>query len=193
MKELLGRLGGWPRVLMMASIVVIAVSLQPLMGTEGWAGLGQWAGGLGALFAAWAALRIAKDEAGRENRREADRYGVHAHYVRGKIRVISRTDGFSVAVLNESPEPITDVAVVAIHVFDAEEVVVVPCVHGSPKAVHLPNATWAPWLLPTDRELADVVSLMKDKPHLAEVCFTDLSGARWRRVGEQRPEPDDRL
>ncbi|MGW5721590.1 hypothetical protein ACWEVP_35825 [Amycolatopsis sp. NPDC003865] len=66
-----------------AGAVLVLIGTRAWLGPDDWAGLGQWVGGLGAFYAAWAALRIARDEVGRESQREAERQRVHAYFVSG--------------------------------------------------------------------------------------------------------------
>ncbi|WP_410597336.1 hypothetical protein [Amycolatopsis sp. lyj-23] len=191
MRKLLDQLGGWPRVLMMTSIVVIAMSLQPILGTNGWAGLGQWAGGLGAFFAAWAALDIAKQEARRESDREAARGYVQAHYVK-----VSQTEvgarGIHLRIENQGDQPIIDVGAVAVHIHGEAGEVVVPCSlpAGRRDVLLREDLPWDPWIWPDNNDLDGTIeqmTLANGRTEI-EITFDDLNRTRWRRIGSRPPE-----
>ncbi|OXM59129.1 hypothetical protein [Amycolatopsis vastitatis] len=187
MKKLLDQLGGWPRVLMIVSIVVVAVSLQPLLGTDGWAGLGQWAGGLGALFAAWAALRIAKGEARRENDREADRLRVQAYYVYAEMTSEAVPNGWQVRVTNASQQPILGVMVTGLQRSTTTGVQVMVCKQdGQSPAVLLPGQPWETWVTSKHNAITDeFVRLWSGADPI--ILFRDLAQTHWNRTGRFPP------
>ncbi|UOX90438.1 hypothetical protein MUY14_07385 [Amycolatopsis sp. FBCC-B4732] len=127
------------------------IGLRVWLGTNDWAGLGQWVGGLGAFYAAWAALRIARDEAGRENRRENERLRVHAYFVSGSwtysdVVHVGTNNGEqrlenkrpTMKIENVGTDPVTDVAVVATNWLAGGERLVLRAKNG-PKRTLLPG------------------------------------------------------
>jgi hypothetical protein len=190
-RKLLDQLGGWPRLLIIVSAVLVSVSLQPLIGTDGWAGLGQWVGGLGAFFAAWAALRIAKDEAGRENQREVDRLRTQAYYVVAEITLGSAPQGFHVCVTNEATDPILDLQVVGLRRNVESRGQLMLCnTDGEPPEVLLPGDKWETWLTPKDHA-ADNDTINTWVNAKVYIKFRDLAQTRWKRTGRQPPIVDE--
>ncbi|MEV6648657.1 hypothetical protein [Amycolatopsis sp. NPDC051371] len=166
---------------------MIIIGLRAWLGTDDWAGLGQWVGGLGAFYAALVALQIARDEAGRENRREAERLRVQAYYVRAAWVHVGKPPHrvLGVKVENAGSEPVLDVQVVASHKGDE----VLPLVvKDSPKHVLLPAHRWFPnWNADTSEIPVSVMAMLVATPAELEIAFTDLGGMRWRRIGERPP------
>ncbi|MFF1615663.1 hypothetical protein ACFVYA_48705 [Amycolatopsis sp. NPDC058278] len=191
MKNLLDRVGRRGPIVMAVSGVILGLSLQPFIGTDGWAGLGQWVGGLGALFAAWAALRIAKEEAGRENQREVDRLRTQAYYVVAEITLGSAPQGFHVRVTNESTDPVLDIRVVGLVRDAAARDQVLFCKpDGEPPDVLLPGQPWETWLTPSAFEVdSDMIGRWVDAKVLLR--FRDLARSRWERIGRRPPVTDE--
>lgn len=188
MKKLLDRIGRRGTVVMAISAVVIAMALQPFLGTDAWAGLGQWAGGLGAFFAAWAALTIAKQEARRENERDAETRRIHAYYVRGRHGGVSGPQGTRLLVTNEGKEPVLRIQVVAIHLNDAyDSRIQVTSAKGVLDAL-LPGAEWDLWVRPEAKGINRIESANNAD---IEIRFKDLGGTWWRRIGNAPPTKDD--
>jgi hypothetical protein len=166
--------------------------LRPVLGSTDWGGLGQWVGGLGALFAAGAALKIARDEAGRENRREAERLRIEAHYIVTGIAGTHGGRGVQVWVRNDGHEPVTELDVVALHTKGSTKTFVVECAPTTERCpVLLPGAVWNTWVVATQGDLtSELVFRAADVGSAAEVVFDDLAGRRWRRIGSDRPTVD---
>lgn len=189
--DLLGRRGP---IVMAVSAVIIGLSSQPLIGTDGWAGLGQWVGGLGALAAAWVALDIAKQEASRENRRDAERSRVQAYYVK-----ISQTEtggrGVHLKVENQGNQPIVNVDAVALHIHGDAGEVVVPCSvpDGRRDVLLREDFPWEPWIWPDNDDLDGTVEQMRlaNGRVEIEIVFEDLNQTRWRRIGSRAPFVDE--
>jgi hypothetical protein len=136
-------------------------------------------------------LKIARDEAGRENRRETERLRVHAHYISGAWTYSEEDAGKTVIVVeNLGPEPVTEVDIFASHWAESGETLRLATKHG-PKRVLLPGKQWFPdWkthgsFTANERRLL-FTSLASD----LEIKFTDVGGTRWRRVGERPPVHD---
>jgi hypothetical protein len=198
-KKLLDRIGRRGTIVMAVSAVVIAMALQPFLGTDAWAGLGQWAGGLGAFFAAWAALRIAGDERRREHRRDEDQARVRAHYVRVQQTQTSIGTGYRVKVENWSTEPILKAQIVAMHFqiegFD-DDIVVPMATQGGERPVLLPtgpmSTPWEMWVVPASEPFTQgFVDRFREGRTRFEVAFSTVDGTRWRRVGERIPTLDE--
>ncbi|MEU0788471.1 hypothetical protein ABZ342_00300 [Amycolatopsis sp. NPDC005961] len=159
--------------------------------SDSWAGLGQWMGGFGAFSAAWAALRIARKEVTRANRREAERARVQAFYV--KVSQLQTTDqGVRVQVENRGDTPIIDVDVVAIHIHLPSEDRRVPCAAtGGKRSVLLrEDGLWEPWAWPADGEVDETIAAMtaSNGNTEIEIEFNDVGGTRWHRIGSRPPE-----
>ncbi|HET6286337.1 MAG TPA: hypothetical protein VFG15_06265 [Amycolatopsis sp.] len=190
MRKLLDRIGRRGPIVMALSAVVVFMSLQPFLGTDGWAGLGQWAGGLGAFFAAWAALDIAKQEARRENRREDERLRIEAHFVAATWNQVLVDQQVMAIVANDSKEPVLNVRLVSVRLFMAE----VAWISAEEVREHvlLPGGRWNPkvavdWKPPTSPDL----ETMRDKHYEIEIAFEDLGGTCWRRIGTRPPFMDE--
>ncbi|MDT7802780.1 MAG: hypothetical protein QOI78_6213 [Actinomycetota bacterium] len=196
MKKLLDRVGRRGPVVMAVSAVVMGLSLQPFIGTDGWAGLGQWVGGLGALVAAWVALNIAGREA--RHREEAD---AHQDFVRANF-IVTTVDNGHVRVRNLGAEPVLAVQVTAYRRYPSSDLPVEPILlNGPPVEVLMPdrlgegtNQVELPWNV--DPVRADTVMWQKERmltehPGLIEIEYTDLRGNRWARAGSDpaRPAP----
>ncbi|MFD8496319.1 hypothetical protein [Amycolatopsis sp. NPDC059657] len=172
----------WPILLVAASTILIVVSFRFLLGATDWAGLGQWVGGLGAFFAAWAALDIAKGEARRENAREAERLAIQTYYVSGAYGGTTTEGRARVVVDNHSTEPILNVEFVKVH---SDTYGPVECSRFVERTdVLLPGKQWGLWVIPAKAPL----SIMSSGHVEIEIEFNDLGGTRWRRVGERPPE-----
>lgn len=195
--KLLDRIGRRGPIVMAVSAVVVGVSLQPLIGTDGWAGLGQWVGGLGALVAAWVALDIAGREA--RHREEAD---AHQDFVRANFIVAARNPDGALFVRHIGPEPVLALQVTAYRRFPSGDLPVEPIpLTGLPVDVLMPdrpgegsNQIQLPW--DVDPVRADTVlwqkeRMLREHPGLIEIEYTDLRGNRWARAGADpaRPAP----
>ncbi|WP_410659482.1 hypothetical protein [Amycolatopsis sp. lyj-112] len=156
-----------------------------------WAGLGQWVGGAGAFIAAWAALRIARKDAWRQAAQETERRRIQAYYVSARVDATSVGEGIRVCVRNQSPEPIEDVDIVAIHISGQTQNFVLECAlkNERKRDVFLPiDDDWRPWVVPTEGTLtAEMLAMATSEKHLPEVVFRDLGGTRWRRIGNRPP------
>lgn len=158
---------------------------------DGWAGLGQWFGGLGAFFAAWAALRISRKETTRENRREWAQARVQAFYVKvSQVQVANQ--GVRVQIENRGESPIIEVDVAAIHVHLPSEDRKILCrATGGKRSVLLrEDAPWEPWALPDDGEVQETIADIEASGGNTEieVVFEDVGGTKWRRIGSRPPE-----
>ncbi len=155
---------------------------------DGWAGLGQWFGGLGAFFAAWAALRISRKETTRENRRELEQARVQAFYV--KVSQMQVADqGVRVQIENRGQSPIIAVDVAVIHIHSPQEERRVPCrATGGKRSVLLQeDAPWEPWTWPDDGQKQETIADMEASGGNTEieVVFEDVGGTKWRRIGSR--------
>ncbi|MFD6073532.1 hypothetical protein, partial [Amycolatopsis lurida] len=103
---------GFVAGLVFALVVMIGTRYWPFGNdTNSWAGLGQWVGGIGALAAAWAALRIARKEALRQHGQEVDRLRMHAYYITASWVMVDFNNQ-RIEVRNGGSEPVLDVEVV---------------------------------------------------------------------------------
>ncbi|MDS0134659.1 MULTISPECIES: hypothetical protein [unclassified Amycolatopsis] len=110
-----------------AFVVLVTYTLRRWLSPGDWAGVGQWFGGLGALIAAWVALRVASDERRRESRRDAERLRVQAFYIVGGLAGSEGSNGVQVFVRITRHEPVVNIDVVALHVVGRSETFVVEC------------------------------------------------------------------
>jgi hypothetical protein len=194
-KKLLDRIGKRGPIVMAVSAVVFGLSLQPFIGTDGWAGLGQWVGGLGALVAAWVALDIAGREA--RHREEAD---AHQDFVRANFITIER-EGDEVVVSNRGTEPVTMILLTAYqrHPYSAGPPPEPIPLLGVPAEILMPMLP--PFTSFTRTKLMWNIDIVGDpllglnKERLLHelngdfvIEFTDLRGNRWRRVGDKPAE-----
>ncbi|MFI6304290.1 hypothetical protein ACIBCH_20665 [Amycolatopsis thailandensis] len=175
---------GFVSGLVFALVVMIGTRYWPFGNDpNSWAGLGQWVGGIGALAAAWAALRIARKEARRENERDAETRRVAAYYVQGSHGGVTAENRVNQTVRNEGSEPVVNVDVVALHVVGHPPVKVRQ--PRGRKDVLLPGNPWRLWVSPVENEYP---SGLGAGTTLTEIEFEDLAGTRWRRIGERPPE-----
>lgn len=193
--KLLDHLGRRGPIVMACSLAIIGLSSQPFIGTDGWAGLGQWVGGLGALGAAWVALDIAKKEASRENAREAERARVQGYYVKASH---TQTNGDSVHlhVVNQGDQPIVNVEPLALHIHSEAGEVVVPCSvpDGRRDVLLREDFPWEPWIsLSNDGDSDGTAELMRlaNGRVEVEIAFEDVNRTRWRRIGSRPPFVDE--
>lgn len=183
----------WAIVFTVAFIMGVTYGLHEWLGTNDWAGLGQWFGGLGALVAAWAALRIASDERRRERRRDADQARVRAHYIRIRLTQTALGTGFRLEIENLSTEPILNVEVVAMRFKvdgDDNDIIIPMSTVDGYRAVLLPTKPeiWQPWVIPANEPFTQgFVEKFRGGRTDFEVAFEDLSGMRWRRIGNRIP------
>lgn len=196
MKNPLDRIGKRGPIVMAVSAVIFGVSLQPFIGTDGWAGLGQWVGGLGALVAAWVALDIAGREA--RHREEAD---AHQDFVRANFITVTAKDDGTVHVRNLGTEPVLAVNVTAYRRYPSSDRPVEPIpLIGLSIPVLMPEAlgdveknihiTWDVNPVEAD-SMWRKDRLLTEHPGLIEIEYTDLRGNRWARAGTDpaRPAP----
>ncbi|MEA5366087.1 hypothetical protein VA596_41625 [Amycolatopsis sp., V23-08] len=197
MKKLLDRIGRRGPIIMAISTVIIGLSLQPFIGTDGWAGLGQWVGGLGALFAAWVALDIAGREA--RHREEAD---AHQDFVRANFVTVNMNPEGDVFVRNIGTEPILALQVTAYQRHPNSDVPVDPIpLIGIGEDILMPERpgegstqvklTWQVHPLEADTVLWQKERMLKEHPGNIVIEYTDLRGNRWARTGTDpaRPAP----
>lgn len=193
--KLLDRVGRRGPIVMAVSIVVMGLSSQPFFGTDGWAGLGQWVGGIGALAAAWVALNIAGREA--RHREEAD---AHQEFVRANFIMSALESNRTVLVRNLGTEPVLSVQVAAYRPSPqlnglavsiplnrpTVDVLMPESLRDVDKNIHL---TWD--VDPADDSGFTKERLLAEVPGQIEIEFTDLRGNRWARAGNDpvRPAP----
>ncbi|MET9000685.1 hypothetical protein [Amycolatopsis sp. NPDC004169] len=172
-----------------AFVVLVTYALRRWLSPGDWAGVGQWFGGLGALIAAWVALRIASDERRRESRRDAERLRVQAFSIVGGVAGSEGSNGVQVFVRNTGPEPVVNIDVVALHVIGRSETFVVECAPTSERRqVLLPGEEWRTWVKPTNEDLTSELLLkVMDVGPVPEVVFDDLAATRWYRIGDGVP------
>lgn len=177
-----------------AAVAVLAMfGLRAWLGAGDWAGLGQWIGGLGAFAAAWVALRIAKNEAGRENRRDAEARRIHAYYVAGGWRKDEVDPRWKLEVANLGSEPVTKVRVLALHFKGQKDREPFELDVFEERNVLLPNKPWVTgWLGTVDEDVRRGSLDGIDGPRQdVEITFVDLDGTRWRRIGTRPPFKDE--
>jgi len=130
-----------------------------------WSGWGQWIGGIGALIAAYVALRISQKESVHRREQEHRRQFVDAHYL--------AVHGFSVK--NWGTEPFVNIQIIQARDKDLQ-------------SRPLTNV-YIPLLLPTGRwnfhELLAVE--LRQGNHDFEVQYEDLSGRVWQKFGDRLP------
>jgi len=184
-RGLAAQLTTW-RFLVFAIVIVAASRL--VLGTNDWAGLGQWVGGLGALYAAGVALYIATGETRRERAREDERLRTHAYYIRAefatKTMLAERT---RIQITNTGSDPVRDVRPVALHPRDHPSRPLLAIQPDNGPCVVLPGEpAVVPWGPKTAVDIPEGAA-----PHyfagLIEIEYRDLSNNVWRRIGNQPP------
>ncbi|MFG1642649.1 hypothetical protein ACGFMK_20350 [Amycolatopsis sp. NPDC049252] len=180
----------WAIFATIAFISLATYALRKWLSSGDWAGLGQWFGGLGALIAAWVALRIASDERRREGRRDAERLRVQAYYIVGGVVASDGSRGVQVFVRNTGPEPVVNVDIVALHVDGRSDNLIVECAPTAARRhVLLPGEEWQTWVKPTKEDLtSDLLLKVMDVGPVPEFTFDDLAETRWHRIGDSAPQ-----
>ncbi|WP_145926609.1 hypothetical protein [Amycolatopsis orientalis] len=179
----------WAILVTVAFVLGVIWLLHRWLNVNDWAGLGQWFGGLGALVAAWVALRIASDERRRERSQEIERLKVQAFYVTS-IVTGGTYEGVKVVIRNASTEPVVNVSIITFHLRTNTQTVLEEWVPNEViRLVLLPEEKWncllnSPRL---DLPVLDEVSRLTSLAPQAEIEFEDLNGTVWRRIGDQPP------
>lgn len=174
----------WIVVSALVSVAVIVVT-RLLLDKNLWEGLGQWVGGVGALFAAGVALWVSHQETRHRQAAEFEAAYAEAHFVTSGWIV----DGFAgiPSVKNSGTRPITHLRLTALHSPENSSSPIVMDLPAPP--VLLPQVEWKipSWQLSNNAR--DVkLNLRGDvEPYLIEIEFQDLAGNTWRRVGENPP------
>lgn len=172
----------WIVVSSIVSVAVIVVT-RLVFSKEVWAGLGQWVGGVGALFAAGVALWVSHQETRHRQSAEFKAARAAAHFV------VATWEEGCLTVQNHGSEPVTQLRVVALHppansraLFATLELFVGP--------VFLPQGVWKKpvWTATTGAgQEEDSRVWLRAELYEIEIEFQDLAGNTWRRVGENPP------
>ncbi|OQO89917.1 hypothetical protein B1813_18935 [Saccharomonospora piscinae] len=180
----------WIVVSAMVGVAVIVVT-RLLLDEGPWAALGQWVGGLGALFAAGVALWVAHQETRHRQDTEFEAAYAAAHFVTSGWRA----DGFEGIpfVKNSGTRPVTHLRITALHPPESSLDPIVVDLSAPP--VLLPQIEWAApnWQVRNSARDAEL-SLRGDiEPYAIEIEFQDLAGNTWRRVGASPPTCKSRM
>ncbi|MGW3960164.1 hypothetical protein ACWED2_10095 [Amycolatopsis sp. NPDC005003] len=166
----------WPHLLIVASSLLVVLSARFAFGPSDWAGLGQWAGGFGAFYAAVVALQISGREAKDRAKAEA-----HQDFVRANMVVCYHQNGV-VVISNRSREPVNDVLLTGYHLEGTRHAV-------ASEVRHLLLPSIEPHTLPFEYKPGHGMSTdealgLIERGAEFEFEFTDLHENRWTRRGD---------